>query len=97
VAFAWVFFKASSLENALSLLSRLATQLGQFNLSWLYLWLFSILFIFLSKNANLIETKIIDLLSRIHFWLLIPVLCALGYLLIELSPEGIPSFIYYQF
>jgi len=97
VAFAWVFFKASSLENALSLLSRLATQLGQFNLAWLYLWIFSILFIILSNYATLIETKIINLLSRIHFWLLIPVLCALGYLLIELSPEGIPSFIYYQF
>ncbi|SMC30359.1 MBOAT family O-acyltransferase [Polynucleobacter kasalickyi] len=97
VAFAWVFFKASSVENALSLLSRLNASMGEFKTEWLYLWLFSILFMLLSKYASWLEVQWIDVVRRINFWLLIPVLCALGYLLIELSPEGVPSFIYYQF
>lgn len=97
VAFAWVFFKASSVQSALDVLSRLLSPLGTFQMDWIYLWLCILVFFLLSKYANWIETKCLDILSRMPFWLLIPALCAIGYLLIELSPEGVPSFIYYQF
>ena len=97
VAFAWVFFKSPTIENALQLLSRLISPLGDFHLSWVYLWGFTIIFILLSKYAHWIENQILLWFGRIHFWLLIPILTLLGYILIELSPEGIPSFIYYQF
>jgi len=97
VGFAWVFFKASSTENALRLLERLVAPLGEFNLSWLYLWIFTLVFFLLSKYANWLESQIVTWKSRLNFWLLIPILCLIGYIIIELSPEGIPSFIYYQF
>ena len=97
VAFAWVFFKASSMENALRLLERLSAPLGEFNLSWVYLWTFTLLFFLLSKYANWFESQMINWISRLNLWLLIPILCLIGYIIIELSPPGIPSFIYYQF
>jgi hypothetical protein len=73
------------------------SPLGDFHLSWVYLWVFTIIFILLSQYAHWFENQILHWFGRIHFWLLIPILTLLGYLLIELSPEGIPSFIYYQF
>ena len=92
-----MFFKASSTENALRLLERLVAPLGEFNPSWLYLWLFTLLFFVLSKYANWLEGHFVTWISRLNLWLLVPILCLIGYIIIELSPEGIPSFIYYQF
>ena len=97
VAFAWVFFKASSTEQALRIFANLNLQSGEFHVAWLYLWVFSLFFMLLSQQAKRLEDQIINRLQEAKLWLSIPIFCALGYVIILFSPTGIPAFIYYQF
>lgn len=98
VAFGWIFFHSTTLEQALSMLSAL-TNFSGFNLSLSViptLWLMSMLWLIYPFLGNSRE-QLANGLQKLPFWLL-PIIIAMYVVMVfNLAPEGLPNFIYANF
>lgn len=101
VTLAWLFFRADSLDQAWLLLTQLPATLPQWaragDMPLHGLVLFACLFFWFSRHAQTLEHWAVRLLQTLGPIGAVPVLSALLWLLIQLGPDGVPSFIYYRF
>jgi D-alanyl-lipoteichoic acid acyltransferase DltB (MBOAT superfamily) len=101
VTLAWLFFRADSMEQASLLLSQLPgdaahwLRAGDMPVHWLVM--FTGVFFWFSRHASTLERCAVRLLQTLGPIGAVPVLSALLWLLIQLGPDGVPSFIYYRF
>ena len=97
ICLTWVFFRADSLDTALTVLYQMTKIEGTFTRNHLLLILMSIAFFYFSQRAQLIEDKMISWANRNWGWRLFLVASAILFLIIYTGPNGIPTFIYYKF
>ena len=98
VAFGWVFFHSTTLEQATDVLSALLNYKNMvFSLSVVpTLWLMSLSWLLYPLLINS-RQNLSNMLAKLPFWTL-PILLALYILVIfSLAPEGLPNFIYANF
>jgi alginate O-acetyltransferase complex protein AlgI len=97
VGFAWVFFRADSRESAWQLIGGLHRSLGAFTPQHAWLLAFAAAFYALSRHAQAIERKAVELIGAYRGWrLAVAATCAM-FLIILFGPSGVPGFIYYRF
>jgi alginate O-acetyltransferase complex protein AlgI len=97
VSFAWIFFRSASLEDAGSFLSAMV-HTGQpmtMNAPGLLLLILAALLMLSQIRSG--HEKLERGLARMPWWGKTGVLTCLALCVIELSPAGIPGFIYFQF
>lgn len=97
VALAWIFFRANSCEEAWLLLQRFAVAPQAFELRYVMLGAFSILFFVLSAQAARLEALATGFFEYIRGWRLAVVMSVLSFCIVQFGPNGIPGFIYYRF
>ncbi len=98
VAFAWIFFTASSIGNALSFIgSMFVSTVAEnkiFNFRLLFVLGIVLLFNFIGEKTFY---KCIAFFERLPFVWRIPVVIVAVYLILQLGPETVPPFIYFNF
>jgi len=100
VTFAWVFFRADSLEQAFVVLTRLVDGLpgsGMADVPWLPLGLLCTVFWGLSWRAEALQQWAEAVLTRLGLGLSMALMVLVMFVVIALGPEGVPGFIYYRF
>lgn len=97
VAFAWVFFRSDSLDAALGMLEQLSVPVTAWHANIGLLALFSLVFFLLSAYAETFERWAVELFERTWGWRLVIVVSVISFIVVQLCPSGIPSFIYYRF
>ncbi len=97
VGFAWIFFRSSTFEDALTLISSSSNLKFIFDVNFLALILFTILFFIASVNAQRIQDFFVRLIDSFGTLALILVISAFSFMLVLLGPSGVPNFIYYRF
>jgi len=97
LTFAWVFFRAASVEDAWSFLQALTVAPQGFEMRYLWLLLGTVVFFVASANTQRIEVWACSLIARFWGWRLIVATSLAAYCIIYLGPNGIPDFIYYRF
>lgn len=98
VAFAWIFFTASSIGNALSFIgSMFVSTIAEnkiFNFRLLFVLGIVLLFNFIGEKTF---DKCIGFFDKMPLVLRIPVVTIAVYLILQLGPETVPPFIYFNF
>lgn len=97
VTAAWVFFRAPTLETALSIFASLGIAPEAPGIQHGLLALFSILFLLFTKHADALEKRGEILIANLHPALLYPATSAMAFAIIAFGPSGVPAFIYYSF
>lgn len=100
VTFAWVFFRADSLEQAMLVLTRLFDGLPDTDLTgvpWLQLGGLCVVFWGLSAWAEALQQWAEAVLTRIGLGLSMVLMALVMFAVIALGPDGVPGFIYYRF
>ena len=100
VTFAWVFFRADSLEQAVLVLTRLVEGLPGGDMGevpWGPLGALCVVFWGLSFWAQELQQWAEALLSRMGLALSMALMAGVMFGVIALGPEGVPGFIYYRF
>ena len=100
VTFAWVFFRADSLEQAVLVLTRLVDGLPGSDMGevpWGPLGALCVVFWGLSFWAQELQQWAEALLSRMGLALSMALMAGVMFGVIALGPEGVPGFIYYRF
>ncbi|HMS41930.1 MAG TPA: hypothetical protein PKE69_16990, partial [Pyrinomonadaceae bacterium] len=98
VAFAWIFFPASSIGNALSFIgSMFVSTIAEnkiFNFRLLLVLAVVLLFNFIGEKTF---DKCIGFFDKMPLAWRIPVVTIAVYLILQLGPETVPPFIYFNF
>lgn len=97
VGFAWIFFRSSTFDDALTLISSAFNFKYAFNLNLLALIFFTVLFFISSVNAQKIQDYFVNLISSFGTITLIAFISIFSFMLVLLGPSGVPNFIYYRF
>lgn len=97
VGLAWVFFRASSIDDAWALLQRLTVVPRGLEVQYVWLLFVSAVFFVLSVNAEPLEKWTVGWIRQIWGWRLVFAASVVSYIVIYLGPNGIPAFIYYRF
>lgn len=97
IGFAWIFFRSSNIEDAWTLIESSFHFKYTIDLNFLYLILFSIVFLISSAYAQKFQELFIRFIDSSNAFLLTGLIVALSFLLIFLGPSGVPNFIYYRF
>ena len=97
ITFAWVFFRAPTLDAAQDILASLATPFGQPGASHFLLLVFSVAFLFLTRHADALEQFAENRITTAHPAWLYALTSTTAFAIIACGPSGVPAFIYYSF
>jgi D-alanyl-lipoteichoic acid acyltransferase DltB (MBOAT superfamily) len=97
VGFAWIFFRSSTFDDALTLISSSSNLKFIFDVNFLALIIFTTLFFIASANAQRMQDFFVSLIDSFGTLALIVVISAFSFMLVLLGPSGVPNFIYYRF
>jgi hypothetical protein len=97
VGFAWIFFRSSTIDNALTLIGSALKFKFAFSLNFLALIFFTAVFFVASVNAQRIQDFFIEVISSTKTITLSLIILLFSFLLVLLGPSGVPNFIYYRF
>ena len=97
VGLAWVFFRSPSCEDALQFLAALQVRPTNFLPKHLALLVFTLVFFFLTRRAERLAAYTETLIAESSGWQLYLAGTLLAFGIVFFSPDGVPSFIYYQF
>ncbi|HEY6529588.1 MAG TPA: MBOAT family O-acyltransferase [Cellvibrionaceae bacterium] len=93
----WVFFRAEDLPHALEFFSGLAQWQHPAQLNYIALFFAVLGYFYISKRANTLLPLIQQVLKGCHWSILAATLSACALIILQLSPSGMPNFIYFGF
>jgi D-alanyl-lipoteichoic acid acyltransferase DltB (MBOAT superfamily) len=97
IGLAWVFFRSSTIDDALTLISSSLNFKYAFSLNFIALIFFTIMFFIASVNAQNIQDFFVKSIDSLGTIALIAIIFTISFLLVLFGPSGVPNFIYYRF
>jgi alginate O-acetyltransferase complex protein AlgI len=97
VCLGWIFFRAEDLPRALEFFSGFTQWQHPAQLNYIALFFAIFGFFYISKRANSLLPLIQQVLKRCHWSILAATLSACALVVLQLSPSGMPNFIYFGF